>query len=187
MNRRLSAVAVAVAVASALDVILGGCGGLGTGSEKPATANAGGDRPTPPEPSASAVSGLGAAEHEKDLPDPCGLLSRSEVTDLTGRDVTETDRDDAEPGDAARYCQWQQDGGQLALFLARTTDDEFHAAIAGAQPLAGVAGHDAFTLAGHLYVLDGGRQVDVYSRGGSDQQNLSDETEVVKTVLPRIE
>jgi hypothetical protein len=187
MKRRLSALAVASTAVAALS----GCGLFGSGSGAPAAAA--GDLPTP---SASAVSGLGSARStdepttesttESDLPDPCTLLSRSEVTDLTGREITEMDRDDAKPGDAARYCQWQQDGGQVALFLARTTEEEFHATIDGAQPVDGIDGHDAFTLAGHLYVLDSGRQVDVYSRGGSDQQNLSDETEVVKTVLPRI-
>lgn len=182
MKRRLSA----LAVVSAAAVALSGCGLLGAGTEEPVAANAAGNLPTPAEPSASAVSGLGTAGRGSGLPDPCTLLSRAEVTDLTGRPITEVDPDDAKPGDGARYCQWQQDGGQLALFLARTTPDEFTAGISEAQPVDGVDGHDAFSLAGHLYVLDGGIQVDVYSHGGSDEQNLADETKVVQAVLPRL-
>jgi hypothetical protein len=183
MKRRLSA----LALASTVVVALGGCSLPGSGRGEPAAANAAGNLPTPDDPSASAVSTLGTADHSGDLVDPCTLLSRAEVTDLTGRDITEMDQDDAKPGDSTRYCQWQQDSGQLALFLSRTTQDEFNAGVEGAQTVPQVTGHDAYTLAGHLYVLDGGLQVDVYSRGSSDAQNVTDETNIVKTVLPRIE
>ena len=44
----------------------------------------------------------------------------------------------------------------------------------------------ATELAGHLYVLYGTVQLDVYSRGASDAQNLTDAEEVVKAVIPRI-
>lgn len=180
MKRRLPALAAATIAV----VALGGCGLLDADAGRPVAADAAGPAPAPSE---SGVSGLGAAGRKDDeLPDPCALLSRSDVVGLTGRAITEVDGDDAKPGDAARYCQWQQDGGQLALFLARTTADSFETGVAQARPVDGVEGYDAFSLAGHLYVLDNGVQVDVYSHGGSDEENLTEEIRVVKVVLPRL-
>jgi hypothetical protein len=182
MTRRL----LALAAASVAAVALGGCGALDADRGRPVAADAAGPLPTP---SGSAVSGLGAAEKapSDDLPDPCALLTATEVVSVTGRRISETDRDDAEPGDTTRYCQWQQDGGQVALFLARTTREDFDAGVSHAQPVDEVAGHDAFSLAGHLYVRDDDVQVDVYSRGGADEQNLADEVRVAEVVLPRLE
>jgi uncharacterized protein DUF3558 len=187
MKRRLSA----LAAASFAVVALGGCGQLDAHTTRPVAADAAEPLPTP---SGSAVSGLGVAERDTsagrdsgDLPDPCTLLSNTEVVRLTGRHISEMDRDDAKPGDGARYCQWQQDGGQLALFLARTTPADFDAGVSQAQPVDGVEGYDAFSLAGHLYVRDDDIQVDVYSHGGTDEQDLTEEIRVVKVVLPRLE
>jgi Protein of unknown function (DUF3558) len=182
MKRRLPA----LAAASVAAVALGGCGALDAGPERPVAAGATAPLPTP---SGSAVSGLGTAGKtaSPDLPDPCTLVSNSQVVSLTSRPISETDRDDAKPGDTTRYCQWQQEGGQLALFLARTTTEDFDAGISQAQPVDGVEGYDAFSLAGHLYVRDADVQVDVYSHGGTDEQNLADEIRVVKVVLPRLE
>ena len=178
MKRRFCVLAVSL---SAI-VALGGCGLLGSGTSDAATPAATGALPTP---SGSAVSGLGSVKDEGDLPDPCTLLSDEEVKSLTGRTITQTDKDDARPGDASRFCQWQQEDGQLAVFLARTTADDFKIKIADASPVDGV-GEDAFELAGHLYVLYGTVQIDVYSRGGDDAQNLTDATEVAKVLIPRI-
>jgi hypothetical protein len=185
MKRRLCVLAASFGVS----VALAGCGVLGSDSadDPPAAAatpvaTTAGAQPTP---SGSAVSGLGSVKDSGDLPDPCTLLSEDEVKTLTGRAITQVDKDDAQPGDPARYCQWQQDGGQLAVFLARTTEDEFKVKIADASPVDGV-GQDAFQLAGHLYVLYGTVQIDVYSRGGDDAQNLTDATEVAKVLIPRI-
>nr|BFE68970.1 hypothetical protein GCM10020092_022710 [Actinoplanes digitatis] len=80
------------------------------------------------------------------IPDPCTLLSRTEVTRLTGRDISQIDEDGLPDGDENRYCQWQQPGGQLAVFLGRTTADDFKIKIADATPVDGV-GEDAFALA----------------------------------------
>ena len=132
-----------------------------------------------------ASSGFGSVKDSGDIPDPCTLLSRDEVTDLTGRAITQLDQDDAAAGSATRFCQWQQDSGQLAVFLSRTTEDDFKIAIDGAVPVDGV-GQDAFQLAGHLYVLYGTVQIDVYSRGGTDDQNLTDATEIAKVLIPRV-
>ena len=80
-------------------------------------------------------SGLGPVKNSGDIPDPCTLLTNEDVLDLTGRPVTQIDKDDAKPGDPVRYCQWQQTGGQLAIFLSRTTPADFKIKIAGAKPV----------------------------------------------------
>jgi hypothetical protein len=175
-------------VASLAVVATGGCGLLGSDNgESPGnSANAAPTAtPTGPAPAATARSGFGSVKDTGDIPDPCKLLSEAEVVDLTGREITRTDRDEAEPGSVTRYCQWQQSGGQLAIFLARTTPSEFDNTIAGATPVTGV-GQDAFALAGHLYVLYGTVQIDVYSRGGSDDENLADARKIAEVLIPRI-
>jgi hypothetical protein len=175
------------AAAAALLLAVAGCG-LGT------TAATDSDRAAAPAAtgaaagttSPTAASGLGdSVKDAGDIPNPCTLLSRAEVTSLTGRDITQIDEDGGNPGDATRYCQWQQDSGQLAVFLSRTTEDEFTIKIDGATPVDGV-GEDAFELAGHLYVLYGTVAVDVYSRGDSDAENLAKAKDVVRAVLPKI-
>ncbi|GIM91735.1 DUF3558 family protein [Paractinoplanes toevensis] len=182
--KRLSAFAV---VSFAAVVVLSGCGILDKKTDGNSASAAGaptGDA-AQPTPTASAVSGVGSAKDAGDLPDPCTLLSKAEVVELTGRKITQIDEDGAQPSDTTRFCQWQQDSGQLAVFIARTTEEEFKTTIADAQPVDGV-GEDAFELAGHLYVLYGTVQVDVYSRGASDDQNLTDSKEVADKVIPRI-
>jgi Protein of unknown function (DUF3558) len=174
-----------VLVSFAAVIALGGCGLLDTKTDGNSASAAGGGGDARPTPTVSSVSKVGSAKDDGDLPDPCTLLSKAEVADLTGRQITQVDKDDAQPGDASRYCQWQQEGGQLALFLTRSTEDEFTTKIADARTVDGV-GADAFELAGHLYVLYGTVQIDVYSRGGSDEQNLTDAKKVVKAVMPRI-
>ena len=177
--KRLPLLVAIVAIAAT-----GGCGLLGSddGESPGNSANA---APTSAAPTATARSGLGSVKDAGDIPDPCKLLSEAEVVDLTGRKITQTDRDEAEPGSVTRFCQWQQSGGQLAIFLARTTADEFDNTIAGATPVPGV-GEDAFSLAGHLYVLYGTVQLDVYSRGGSDAENLAEAKKIAETLIPRI-
>lgn len=181
-HRRPLAALAAVAVAAALT----GCGVLGqettAGTDSPATAAA------PPAAAAepTAVSGLGDSVRDAgDIPDPCGLLSEEQVTELTGRDVTQIDKDGLQAGEENRYCQWQQSGGQLAVFLGRTSKDDFGVKIAEATPVADV-GQDAFQLAGHLYVLYGTVSIDVYSRGDSDAENLAEATAVAKVLIPKI-
>jgi hypothetical protein len=200
MKRRLPALAAATLAVA----VLSGCGLLDADAGRPVAADAAGPKPADAagpkpadaaepkpadaKPAESGVSGLGAAAPADDeLPDPCSLLSRADVVSLTGRAITEVDGDDAKPGDDARYCQWQQDGGQLALFLAKTTADGFETGVSQAEPVDGVEGYDAYELAGHLYVLDDEDvQVDVYSHGGTDEENLAEEIRVVKVVLPRL-
>jgi uncharacterized protein DUF3558 len=161
---------------------LSGCALLGTTSDAPTPAGPA----AVPSPARTVASGLGdSVKDAGDLPDPCTLLSDAEVTALTGRDITQIDRDGARPGDTARYCQWQQDGGQLAVFLSRSSTAEFNFKITDATPVYGL-GEEAFQLAGHLYVLYGTVAVDVYDRGGSDADNLAAAKTIVNVLLPKI-
>ena len=119
------------------------------------------------------------------FPDPCTLLSDAEVTELTGRDITQIDRDGADATASTRYCQWQQSSGQLAVFLSRATSDDFTVARADSPSIPGV-GDDAYWRDGHLYVLIGGAQIDVYARGGDDQQSQAEAEKVAQALIPRV-
>lgn len=124
-----------------------------------------------------------AADPGDDLPDPCTLLSEEEVVDLTGREIVQIDEDGYEPGESGtRFCQWQQEGGQLVVFLSPTTAEDFEVTPDEAEWL----DEDAFWLAGHLFVRHDTVQVDVYSRGGSDARNLADAMRVVEKLIDRI-
>ncbi|MEU7994786.1 DUF3558 family protein [Micromonospora sp. NPDC049060] len=138
-----------------------------------------------PTPAGTADGDPGAMRGAGGLPDPCTLLTESEVVDLTGREVTRNDEDGGDAGDVTRFCQWQQDHGQLTIFLSRTTAADFDVTVAAARPVDGV-GEKAYWHSGHLYVLHGALQIDVYSRGGSDAQNLADAEQVAKVVIPRV-
>jgi hypothetical protein len=163
------------AVAAVLSLSLAGCGALG---ESRAAAGTMASAP-------SATRGFGSVKDSGDIPDPCTLLTDDEVVDSTGRQITRIDQDGGHSGDATRYCQWQQDGGQLAVFLTRTTAEEFPRKTDDAEPVDGV-GDDAFSLAGHLYVRYGTMQIDVYAHGGEDDENLRDATAVAKALIPRV-
>jgi len=119
------------------------------------------------------------------FPDPCTLLSDAEVTQLTGRDITQIDKDGADTSAVTRYCQWQQSSGQLAVFLSRTTPDDFTVANNGAPAVAGV-GEAAYFRDGHLYVLDRTIQLDVYARGGDDAQSQAEAIAVANALLPKL-
>ncbi|MEV4636885.1 DUF3558 family protein [Actinoplanes sp. NPDC049548] len=182
MNRHFAVIAATAAVA-----VLTGCGVVTD------SAAAGGPSPTPsstatggPAPTPSSAAGLGdSVKDSGDIPDPCTLLSKAEVKNLTGRGITQMDEDGATAGDVSRFCQWQQPDGQLAVFLARTTESDFQVKIAEAEPVDGV-GEDAFSLAGHLYVLYGTVSIDVYSRGDSDEENLGKAKKIAKVLMTRI-
>jgi hypothetical protein len=184
MRRSLVALAALVAVS-----LSSGCSLLesATAAPKPtATADSGAENSgAAPSPTPSGKAGMGSVKDEGDIPDPCTLLSKQEVMELTGREVTQIDEDGGDPGDITRFCQWQQSGGQLAVFLSRTTPADFEVTVAEAEPVEGV-GEDAFVHSGHLYVLYGTVQIDVYSRGGSDAENLVDAKKVAKTLIPLI-
>jgi hypothetical protein len=175
MNRRQLAALVAACLT------LTGCAGLDR-----ATSAAPGGAPTATSATPTAASGLGdSVKDGGDVPDPCTLLSEEQVTGLTGRAITQIDEDGLLPGAGNRYCQWQQSGGQLAIFLSRTTEADFTVKIAEATPVNDV-GERAFLLAGHLYVLYGTMSIDIYSRGDSDAENLAEATAVAQAVIPQI-
>jgi hypothetical protein len=190
MKHRLVALTAVVAVA-----FTGGCGVLGSAASGGApdiasTTGAPGPKPTTDSaPSSktgsSSAAKTGSVKDSGDIPDPCTLLSESEVVDLTGREITQIDEDGGAAGDVTRFCQWQQSGGQLAVFLSRTTADDFQVTIEEAEWVDGV-GQDAYRHSGHLYVLHGTVQIDVYSRGASEAKNLSHAKAVAKTLIPRI-
>ena len=113
-----------LAAVAVTTVALSGCGVLqGSGADSGGKAA----QAATPAPSATAgsTSGLGSVKDEGDIPDPCTLLTKSDVADLTGREVSRMDDDGQPAGESTRYCQWQQPGGQLDIFLSRTTASDF--------------------------------------------------------------
>jgi hypothetical protein len=194
VKHRLVALAALTAVS-----MTGGCGLIESASAqgRPAQASAGTAVPTPGSAGKTTAAESGDTTGETgdegsesvkdsgDIPDPCTLLSKAEVSGLTGRPVTQIDEDGGATGDVTRYCQWQQEGGQLAIFLTRTTPEDFQVTVGEAAWVDGV-GEDAYQHSGHLFVLYGTVQLDVYSRGASDDQNITDAARVAKTLLPRI-
>lgn len=119
------------------------------------------------------------------FPDPCTLLTDAEVTDLTGRDITQVDRDGADANASTRYCQWQQSSGQLAIFLSPSNSDEFKTGQADAPSTPGI-GDGAYSRDGHLYVLVGRTQLDVYVRGGDDAQSAAEAEKVARALVPKV-
>ena len=188
MSRRPFRAALVLASLSLTVPVLTGCGLLdaapndtAAGADPAPTAAATTAAPTP-----TAASGLGdSVKDAGTIPDPCALLSNAEVTGLTGREITQLDRDDAQPGETTRFCQWQQDSGQLAVFLSRSTPEDFQLKIADAVPVDGI-GEDAFELANHLYVLYGTVSIDVYSHGDSEAENLAKSKKIVNALIPKI-
>lgn len=179
MKHRLVALTAVVAVA-----LTGGCGAVGDAAAGSASDIAGisptpasGGAGTAPTPAATTTS-------DGDIPDPCTLLTKAEVVDLTSREITQIDDDGGAEG--TRYCQWQQSGGQLAIFLGRTTPGDFAVRNSEAEPVDGL-GDDAFWLSGHLFVRHGTVQIDVYSRGADPESgNRTDAKAVAETLLDRI-
>jgi Protein of unknown function (DUF3558) len=141
---------------------------------------------TPPPPATSSASAQNPAGEGGTFPDPCTLLSDAEVTQLTGRDITQVDKDGADPTASTRYCQWQQSSGQLAIFLSHMTSNDFQVAQADSPTIPGV-GDGAYSRDGHLYVLVGKTQLDVYSRGGDDAQNQDEATRVAVALIPKVQ
>ena len=146
-------------------------------------------RPHNRHPAAEATSSAVAQNPQGEggnIPDPCTLLSDAEVTQLTGRDITQIDKDGADATASTRYCQWQQSSGQLAVFLSRTTSDDFKVAQADSPSIPGI-GDDAYSRDGHLYVLVGATQLDVYARGGDEQQSQAEAEKVAAVLLPKVQ
>ncbi|GAA3456131.1 hypothetical protein [Dactylosporangium matsuzakiense] len=133
-----------------------------------------------PKPSSSAKAAAGA------VPDICKIVSKAEINMLTGEQVTlMTDDGGATP--ASRYCQWQLSQGQVTIAVSLETRENFDVRNKQATAVPGI-GTTAYSLAGHLYVWQGGRDVDVYvSSESSDAANLSVAKRAAQQLLPRLE
>jgi hypothetical protein len=172
MNRRLGILIVLI-------LALAGCGHSASPPAAPESTT------TAAEATSSAVA-QSPASGGGNYPDPCTLLSDTEVTQLTGRDITQVDKDGVDAAATTRYCQWQQSSGQLAVFLTRTTSSDFKVAQADSPTVPGV-GDGAYSRDGHLYVLTGTTQIDVYARGGDDAQNQDEATGVAAALIPKMQ
>ncbi len=170
MNRRLGIVIVLI-------LALAGCG---RDAAPPAAQS------TPAAEATSSAAAQNPTGQGGNIPDPCTLLSDAEVTQLTGRDITQIDKDGAEATASTRYCQWQQSSGQLAVFISRTTSDDFKLAQADSPSIPGI-GDDAYSRDGHLYVLVGAINLDVYARGGDEQQSEAEAEKVAGVLLPKVQ
>ena len=104
---------------------------------------------------------------------------------LTGRDITQIDRDGADATASTRYCQWQQSSGQLAVFISRSSSNDFTFTKADSPSIAGI-GDDAYWRDGHLFVLVGRTQLDVYARGADEQQNQAEAEKVAGALIPKM-
>jgi hypothetical protein len=71
------------------------------------------------------------------------------------------------------------------VFIARSNADEFKVAQAESPSIPGI-GDDAYWRDGHLYVLVGRTQLDVYARGVDEQQNQAEAEKVAAALLPKV-
>lgn len=142
-----------------------------------------------PTPSASKSAGKAAGNNTKsgDLPDVCKLLSKAEVTTIAGgKQVTQVDEDGQSAGSTTRYCQWQLSGGQLAVFLQKTSSSDFKTEHGQQQKVTGV-GDEAHFADGHLYVLHDGIQIDSYARvSGNEGASLQMAKNAALKVIERL-
>lgn len=118
---------------------------------------------------------------------PCLLLTKAEVSTIAGgKAVTQVDEDGEKDGATVRYCQWQLSGGQLAVFLSKTTRSDFDREHGRQQKVGGV-GDDARFADGHLYVLHGDVQIDSYARvSGNEGASLQMAKNAALKVLDRL-
>ncbi|GAA2382668.1 DUF3558 family protein [Dactylosporangium salmoneum] len=152
-------------------------------SAAPTTASAAASAAAPAPSHASAAASPSHAPAP--LPDICKLLTKAEVTGLTGEQVTLM-TDDGGNSPTSRYCQWQLSQGQLTITVSLETRENFDIRNRQATSVAGV-GAAAYSLSGHLFVWEDGRDVDVYATPkSSDAANLAVERRAAAEVLPRL-
>src|SRR4051794_2449123 len=153
VSRRSTVLAAAVLGA----LCLAGCGGQSSDGGAPTPSGT----PSSAEGSASASAGADSASAGTDsaspgtepagsLPKVCPLLSKAEVSALTGEQVTLM-TDDGGASGAARYCQWQLSQGQVTVAVTPETREGFDVRNKQAVAVPGV-GATAYFLSGHLYV-----------------------------------
>jgi len=160
---------------------LAGCGVLDKAGDTPTPGAA---APGPTSGAASTPAGKKSAGPVS-LPDICTLLTKAEVTSLTGQKVTLMSNEGGNsPG--ARYCQWQLSNGQLTVTVNVETRQQFDVQNKEAVRVDGI-GEAAYSLAGHLYVYAAGKVVDGYATSaGTDAGNLKVERRAVEAVLPKL-
>jgi hypothetical protein len=90
------------------------------------------------------------------------MISRAEITGLTGGKPILSVDPDAGPSSSVRYCQWQLSGARLEVQLSPTTQARFRQDHPG-EPTIGGLGDDAFFYSNHLFVRKGTIQIDVYA------------------------
>ena len=135
--------------------------------------------------SPSAKASAAGSRKASALPDICKLMSKAEVGVLTGEQVTLMS-DDGGAASGARYCQWQLSQGQLTIAVNLESRENFDVRNKQAVPVVGV-GAAAYSLSGHLYVWEDGRDVDVYvSSESSDAANLAVARRAAAQLLPRL-
>ncbi|MET7400052.1 DUF3558 family protein [Dactylosporangium sp. NPDC005572] len=172
----LAAAAFAVLGLAACDKLPG----ASTASSTPAAAAS-----SAPSGPASAKPSASTSAKAAGLPDICTLLTKAEVGSLTGEQVTlMTDEGGNSP--TARYCQWQLSQGQLTVSVTVEDRDNFEVQHKDAKKVVGL-GDSAYSLSGHLYIWEDGRDVDVYvSSEPSDTANLNVARQTAQKVLPRL-
>jgi Protein of unknown function (DUF3558) len=130
--------------------------GASAGSPSAAVTSASPDAAQPTQSPSSVASASGS------LPDVCALLTRSEVSALTGgKSILSVDPDPG-PNASVRYCQWQLSGARLAVQLSPTTEARFRQDHPNEERVAGL-GDDSYFLSNHLLVRKGTIQIDVYA------------------------
>jgi hypothetical protein len=176
MNRRVSILIILI-------LVVAGCGR----SAPPSAASSSKTSTTGATSSAaSSAAAQKPTQEAGNFPDPCTLLSDDDVIQLTGRDITQIDRDGADTTASTRYCQWQQSSGQLAVVLSHTTSSDFKAAQEGTPSVAGI-GEGAYWRGGHLYVLTGKTEIDVYSRSMDDKRSQEESSRIATVLIPKVQ
>ena len=141
---------------------------------------------TPAASAAPATSAAASSPGTTSLPDVCALLTTADVAALTSRSVTQVDRDGLTVTAPTRHCQWQLANGDLAVFLSTTTEADFKVRDPAATNVSGI-GDEAYTSSGHLFVRSGGKQLDVYATGSTDDAgNLTVASATAEKLLPKI-
>ena len=185
MTRRILPLAVA-----ALGVLaMTACSQLGAKTEAKPSAAPAASASAAANPSAKASAKTSASAGKSGstaIPDICKLLTKAEVAQLTGEQTTLMTDDGGGAGAPTKYCQWQLSQGQLDIAISLEDREGFDVRNKESKPVPGV-GTTAYSLAGHLYIWEDGRAIDVYvTSESSDQGNLSVARRVAMQVLPKI-